>query len=303
MWSPKKLINLKTIPKSMIEVSLKPDKLTSLLVCYHILCAPTERNTNYNPDVFEKLNSSLTNQEKDDYLTFLSIVAPNDTDGFRTQLFFPKYITLDEFLNGNEARNVSKEIRASIKEFEKSFNSYWENIEEEFNIIKECRLKLAKEHITQIYELQERLTGETGIPRPSHLEIRIVEGLSPSSFGNKDHHPLHYTIEQKRNYLDEGAFLRTIIHESNIHNIARLSANFHKQIFGRWIYEVEEGFVKTMTAKIYTQLTGNPIDYGGSKGTLEESGEIFNANWDRLNGNFKPWYEDRLFEIKDKFNL
>jgi|GEM_PF-3764182 len=287
----------------MIEVSLKPDKPTSLLVCYHILCAPTERNTKHNPDVFEKLDSSLTNQEKDDYLTFLSIVAPNNTDRFRNHLFFPKYNTLDEFLNGTETRNIPKEIRESVKGFEKSFNSYWENVEKEINPLMEDRLKLVKKYITQIYELQEQLTGETEIPRPDFLEIRIVEGLSPSSFGNKDHHPLHYIIQQKRNYLDEGAFLRTIIHESNIHNIARLSANFHKQIFRRWIYEVEEGFVKTMTAKIYTQLTGNPTDYGGSKGTLEESGEIFNANWDRLNGNFKPWYEDRLFEIKDKFNL
>jgi hypothetical protein len=295
-----------TQEKHVPSVTIELDYLTSLLVSYHILCAPTEMNQKYNQEIFEELSSVISEEESEEYIEFLeSQNFPSEkTDRYRSWLFFPNYDELNGLLQNNQKHRFSKEIVDSIKQFEPNYKRYWNVVISKLAPTMEKKRKELKGHVSRIYNLAEQKTGET-IEKEKDIEIRVVHGLSPSSFVTT-RKGKRYRVIQSQNYMEDttenNEYLLNFVHELVPHVVAQKYKHLHEEIFGKWIYKIEEGFVKLMTRKICEELIGELITkrYGGG---LEASYNIFERNWNQLNGNFGEWYKKCLLEIKREFNL
>lgn len=282
----------------MIKVKISLDKLTSLLACYHILCASTGRNMKHNPEVFENLN--VSSKEKEDYRNWLlKIGIPLDkSDLLRTKLFFPESKTLDKYFDNSE-EVIPDELKRNMKSFEKRFIPYLKKIKEKIGMFVKSRSRESNKLINKIYNLAQEFSG-IEIERPKELEVRIVGGFSPSSRGTKVKDGKGYIVMQVCNFLSEGdSYLMTLIHESIAHKVAIAAREYYKELFGKFIYDIEEGFAKLFSRKIAENILGRAVNYHASKGIQEQSYKTFDKNWNLLDGkNFKSWYKNCLTEIK-----
>lgn len=286
----------------MVNIKLELDRLTSMLVSYHILCAPTSMNRQYNPDVFDNL--SVSPEERGHYLTFLLSkgVALNQTDSIRTSLFFPEARNLDDLfaLYGNEVPN---EIWNHLRAFEIRFNQYLEKVRARVDPLIQSRTKESEDVIDRIYDLAQEFTG-ISIERPSELEVRIVEGLSPSSRGGDVRDGRGYIVMQTSNFLNTAGvnYLLSLIHEAVAHQTVCGSRKHVRETFGEYIYDVEEGFAKLFSRKIAERILGREVNYAAEDGLQRTAYDTFNRNWSSLNGhNFTTWYKGCLTEIKVAF--
>lgn len=283
----------------MTKIKLELDKLTSLLVSYHILCAPTELNKEYNPDIFKNL--AVTPEERGLYLTNLLAkgVTLDRTDDVRFGLFLPEFHSLEDYLTSDK---IPEAIKDNLRAFEKRFDQYFGTVKQRVSPLIEKRKEEAESVIDKIYGAAEEITG-IKIKRPSELEIRVVEGIAPSSRGSEIKDGKMYIIEQTRNFLDnsDDSYLITLIHEAVAHQTAEQGRQYYKELFGGYVYNIEEGFAKLFTRKVAEKVLGRDINYFASEGIETISYNTFEKNWDKLNNNFNEWYKDCLTEIK--YNL
>ena len=161
----------------MTKIKLELDKLTSLLVSYHILCAPTELNKEYNPDIFKNL--AVTPEERGLYLTNLLSkgITLDKTDAARYGLFLPEFKDLESYLSSDK---IPEKIKDNLRAFENRFDPYFETVKQKVSPLLEKRQEESESVIDKIYKTSQELTG-VEIEKPSELEIRIVEGIAPSS--------------------------------------------------------------------------------------------------------------------------
>lgn len=269
----------------MTIINMELDELSSLLVSYHILCAPTELNKTYNPDVFQ--NFAVSSEQKERHSSFLKSknISSENTDYFRRKLVFPERHSLDElFLY----QNIPEGIKTDLRTFETEFKPYMEKVKKELGPAIANKTREGNDVIDKIYDISEQLTG-IKVEKPEKVNIRIVEGMAPSS----GFHPVNeniYIVMQKRNVLDttNHAFLTSLIHESVGHQTAQ-SADSSVQ------YTTEEVFVKLFTKKIAEQIVGAAVDYCTGRGIDKIKFDKFNENWSSLNStNFRSWYKNCL---------
>lgn len=283
----------------MVKIQLELDRLTSMLASYHILCAPTSINKQYNPAVFSNL--IVTPEERGHYLTYLLSkgVTLDRTDSVRTSFFFPESRTLDDFFE-TYGKEVPDEVKNNLKSFETRFDSYLEKVRANVGPLIQSRSRESQEMIGTIYNLAQEFTG-VSIERPEELEVRIVEGLAPSSRGSEVRNGRGYIVEQTRNFLSTGdSYLLTLIHEAVAHQTADDSRKYMQETFGGYVYDVEEGFAKLFSRKIAERILGREVNYGTEDGLQRLAYDTFNRNWGSLNGtNFGSWYDRCLTEIKN----
>ena len=284
----------------MVEIKIELDNLTSMLVSYHILCAPTEINKRYNQDIFNNLQ--VTSEERGYYLSYLLSkgIQLDKTDCIRTTLFYPEYKSLDDFF-ANPKKEIPEKIRKDILAFKTRFLPYLEKIREKINPLVELRIEESNKFIDKIYDLAQELSS-VNIERPKELEVRIVEGIAPSSMGTNIIDGKGYIIEQTRNFLSkENSYLLTLIHEAVAHQTANDSRKYLREKFGRHVYDIEEGFAKLFSKKIAEKILSWDAEYSTQEGIQTLAYNTFNKNWDSLKGNdFENWYQKCLTEIKDE---
>jgi len=276
----------------MVEVDLILDRFNSEINCYHILCSPTELSRRYNPRVYANL--SVTSQERDDYCVFL-FDGKLKPDQLRVNLATPAK-DLDSFCS-LVGLYVPPEISANFAEFQARFGGYFEGVKRQFEPLMQERLGKTKELIERIYQLSKVETG-VSVPIPERLEMRVVEGMSPSSYG-RTFNEVFYVFEQMRNYLDEVGFFSTLVHECVGHQTASCGRRFHQEFFGGYMYNFEEGFVKVLTRRIIESLFGK--SQGGPSGPDQELAfKVFEESWPDLKKlGFLEWYKRGLIRIRD----
>ncbi len=283
----------------MIKVKLELDKLTSMLVSHHILCIPTDMTRNCNQDVFDNL--TVTPEEKEKYLNYiLSRGIPLDkTDWFRLSLFSPADKNLDDFLK-DDKKEIPEELKKNIISFQQRFEQYFEKVKAKVDPLIQSRTQYSEEMIDKVYESAKELSG-VYIEKPKELEVRIVEGLSPSSMGVGGINGKKYIIEQAINFLSKGNwYLLSLIHEAVAHQTAKNSRKYLQEKFGGYVYDIEEGFAKLFTKKIAEKILNCEVIHPTRDGLENLSYDAFNKNWDSLNeNNFENWYQKCLTEIKD----
>lgn len=283
---------------NMININLKLDQLTSILMSYHILCAPTTFNRRYNPEIFNSL--SVSSEERGNYLTYWISqgVTLDKTDSIRTGLFFPESEFLDDLFE-QYGKEWPSEVKNDLRNFESRFNPYFEKVRVKVNPLIPSRKQEAQNFIDAIYDSAQEFTGVI-IERPRELEIRVVEGFAPSSMGTEIKNGKAYIVGQTRNFLSEGeGYLISLIHESVAHQTVDDSRKLLEKIFGKYIYDVEEGFAKLFTKKIGEKILNRELRYGASGGLQSIAYDTFNQNWNSLSGNnFSLWYEKCLEETE-----
>jgi hypothetical protein len=291
----------------MIKVNIKLDYLTSLLVSFHILHAPTELNRRYNPEIFQRFEKDVDKKVKKKYIGFVSDqfkelnikVFEEKTDEFKRYLFFPEYDSLEAFLNGEGKKITPKWLVKPLHKFDIKFKQYWEEAKQELEGLVQERLKIVNKHIDKIYSLSEKFSHEK-LYRPGEIEIRIVDGMSPSSFAAKKD-KINYILMQAKNFKDEKAFLGTLIHITAPHHMAGRYRNLQKEVLGVFIFSVQEGFAKLFVDRVRDNILtekSKPIKLFG----LERTYEVYEKNWNKLaNMSFGEWYKMCLVEIKEKF--
>jgi hypothetical protein len=284
----------------MVEIKIELDKVTSLLQSYHILCAPTDLNQHYNPDIFKNLK--VSEEEKKEYQKFLTSkgVKPGQTDSIRHALFFPECKNLDEMLS-TYGKELPENVKKNLKAFETKFNSYLDKVKEKVNPLIESRHKESKNIIDNVYESAKELTG-VSIEKPNELKVHIVEGLAPTSMGSDIKEGKAYIVQQTRNFMSpENSYLLTLIHESVAHQTVDAPRKEVRALFGQHAYDVEEGYAKLLTRKIGEKLLGRKLDYGAQEGLQGLAYNIFEKNWNSMNrNNFNSWYKKCLNEISNQ---
>lgn len=286
----------------MVGIKFKFDRLTSVLMSYHILCAPTDRNRKFNPNIFSGFEKSITQQERKNYLSYLSSkgVSLNKTDSFRKSLFSPKSLDLKDYYLSPKGENLPCQVQINLQAFESRFSSYLDGVEEKVKPLIEDRGRMFKELINKIYDLAQEFTGVV-IKRPEELEVRIVEGLAPSSMGDMIDGK-EYILLQSGNLLEPtgSSCLLSIIHEAVAHQTAYSSITAYTDIFREYyIYDIDEGFAKVFSKKIAERISGGFVNYKAWGGLEELAYNTFDRNWASLNkSNFNSWYKDCLIEIK-----
>jgi hypothetical protein len=277
----------------MVNVKLELDKLTSLLATYHILCAPTKRNMEYNPDVFSNLNVPF--EIAGDYVGYLLSrgVRLDETDSVRPQLFFPDVKDLAGYLDSH-GKDLPDNVKSNLREFELSFDRYFKVVKGKVEPLIEVREEESAEVIDSVYDAAVEMTG-VDIERPEVLEVRVVEGLAPHSIGSVVKDKKGYVVMQTRNFMNmEGdSYLLSLIHEAVAHQAVMDLRQCHNKVFGRFVYQIEEGFAKLFTRKIAEKVLGREVDYRSQIGTERTAYEVCERNWDRLKERgFSEWYKD-----------
>ncbi len=282
----------------MVKIILKLDKLTSLLVSYHILSAPSELSKKYNPEIFKNLK--ISPKEKRLYKKWLSTkISLEKSDSFKQYLFIPLAKNLNFCFSKLEIEN--KGLVKSIKDFQKPFFKYLKIVGTKINSSISARNKESQRIINKVYNYAFKFSG-VKIEIPKLIEVRIIEGISPMSVGTSVTNGVGYVAMQVSNLLSEGdSYLLSLIHETVAHKIARPSRDHFGKIFGRYIYDLEEGFAKLFSRKIAEEILNREVYYPAGKGVQEISYKIFEKNWKLLNGkNFDSWFGKCLSEIKIK---
>jgi hypothetical protein len=290
--------------KQVPSVNVELDYLTSLLVSYHILCAPTEMNQKYNSDIFEELGGVITEREKEVYFSFLQEegFSGSNSDMFRQKLFVPEYNTLDELFESNRLDMIPKKVKDRIRRFNPQFNAYWNQKLKDIEVVLEKRKKEFPRYIEKAYETSERLTGEK-LDR-ENIKVRVIEGTAPNSFtrtieGDK------YIAAQRRNIVREkdDYALIALIHEAIPHMIGERYRMLHEEIFGEWTYRIEEGFAKLFSRKVAEEILGRKARAVKPSNRIERmSYDIFSEEWNRLDGNFAEWYKINLYKINERLS-
>lgn len=285
----------------MVSIQIKFDELTSMLHSYHILCAPTSLNRQYNPDVFKRLDVSPG--ERGRYLSYWISqgVTLDKMDSVRSQLFYPEAKSIHDIFSDMPDCWASV-IRHNLSGFQQKFTEYFKNLSDKLIPLMHARQVETEKVIDTIYNIAQEYTG-VEIERPKDLEIRVVEGSAPSSQGTDVRNGKGYVMEQVRHFQNtsENSYLHTLIHETVAHQTADACRHFDKDVFGKYVYAVEEGFAKLFTNKIAEKVVGRPSDYISHGGLEEVAYTTFENNWDSLNGkNFESWYKHCLAQVRQK---
>ncbi|MGV8162555.1 MAG: hypothetical protein ACP5N2_04460 [Candidatus Nanoarchaeia archaeon] len=286
-----------------MNITIEPHDLLSLVISYHILCAPTEINTKRNQHLFKNLQ--VSQDEKETYTKLVLSQLPNvNTDDFK-----PKFISC--FNDAKDINDILKAFsddallplfRKNIEEFEAKFKVYFEPIKGKIKLISPQRTQETNENIDTIYDAAMNLTG-VEIERPKELYIKIVEGLRPSSLGSPAINGKGNIFTSPYN-LNKNWYWNILIHETIAHQTSICARLEHNELFGKYFYEADEGFAYAITQKVIesSSLGVNP-NYTNRQDPIIQSYNIFMKNWDKLNNNkhnnnFIEWYRDCLLEFK-----
>lgn len=280
-----------------IKVKLKFDYLNSLLICYHILNRPTKNIEKNNPSVFKNLKTTIL--QKISYRRYLhhqKVSSDWSISLYRTKLFSPELKTINQFA---EKRKLSQRITKALLKFEPKFKIYFDSLKKELTPIIKMRKRETEKYIDSIYKNAVKITG-VKIEIPKIIDIRVIEGMSPSSFGVSVGNT-RYIISQKNNIMNKNIniYLLSLIHESISHEIAKQFRSYIIELFGKHIYEVEEGFAKIFALKVFNLILNCESNYYITPGLETKSANIYLKNWHKLtNKNFAKWYYNCLKEIK-----
>lgn len=280
----------------MVEIEISPDRISSLIASYHILCAPSSRAMEYNPRLFNDLN--VSQEEKKIYLDYFASkgVPSEDLDKIRLKLLPPRLDTLKDFFDfaGNK---LPSNIANNLEKFESRFNPYFSGVMQSVEPFILVRKKQSEDLIYSIYGIAQKFSG-VAIPQPDNLDIRIVEGISPSSQGSQLVDGKQYIIHQVRNLMSEDFHMNTLVHETIGHHTVNPLRKKFASSFKDYCYSYEEGFVKLFTTKVMEGILNRPFPKVVPVGREELSYNSFSKNWDLLDGtNFESWYLKCLNEI------
>ncbi len=297
----------------MPEITIRSNFLTSALVTYHIMCAPTTSSREYNKHLYEKFESGITPEDRGYYLSFL-IKSGVNTDKFgnvRYDIFFPGHDCVESLFNqsGKKIRYhktsapILEKVVDSMLTFLGRFRPYWKEVEKEINDLIPRNMAVLEENFDRIFTIASEEIPSEEIRPPEKVEVWVVEGLSPSSFG-KDRADLHYVIEQLRTFRRPDAFLNTFVHETVPHRIAKKYGSLQEAVLGWKIYDIEEGFAKLMSDKITKKILPDAKIYPPEPMSWEGSYYLYEKNWPLLqNMPFSEWYKMCLEEIKEKITF
>jgi hypothetical protein len=288
----------------MAEISVVPDFLTSTLVTYHILNAPTKISRRYSAHLYRLFEDGINPMERSEYLSFLASngIDPGQFDEMRCRIFSPKMRDLADFSTGSPLP-MPDAVMGSIIAFQERFMPYWSEVERDMLDLAPGKLKLMKNNFDRIYDLAlDEIPGERA-RRPERVEVRLVEGMSPSSHGSHSG-DMFYIVEQAYNFRSNEISFNTFVHELIPHDIASKYRFVQEELFGRYDYELEEGFVKAMTNKIVGRILpsakGELVSRFGQQGSYH----LYLKNWPMLKRmQFPDWYRMCLKEIKERLTF
>lgn len=292
----------------MTKVTIKLDYVASLLVSYHILCCPTERDIKFNSGIFRNL--TVSPDERARYLALLQDqgIMQGDYEQVKENYRQINCSSLDEVIQ-KYCKDTPTNVVDDLRNFEPRFMQYMRSIEPSASTIAQAEAFVLG-IIDSIYSLSKEFTT-VDVKKPSELEIRLLEGISPNDSGGNVINGKTTHRYQLRNLIGFGqtdSFLNILIHECVGHKTVRSLRSFYDDIFGNWIYHVEEGYVKVLTTKISETIQGKPthhkpIGYDSGIGSNQSeviSFDVFNAMWqDPLRTqDFAAWYRKGLVEVK-----
>ncbi|MGV8168476.1 MAG: hypothetical protein ACP5N3_00300 [Candidatus Nanoarchaeia archaeon] len=297
----------------MTGVKLRLDETNSLAVTYHILCAPNVMSRKYNEDIYDNLK--VSEPEREQYVNFLASLGYRKQDWFNTR---PGTIVigangLEDYFSKFDARlsqrynsELPDEIKNSMRTFEQSYSEYFDKIKQAAEPIIKQRTEQLNETIDYVYLKAKKMTG-IKLLVPDMVDIIIVDGLAPSSFGGGINNGTGYVVTQSRHLKNYEDLLGSAVHELVGHQTASAGRQSIIDNFGRHIYFVEEGFVKLFSKKIVDQFLSTNTEGSSSRDLETEAYKIFEKNWKKLDGtNFSEWYFDcvqKIHKVQQKKNL
>lgn len=280
----------------MVGVNVALDYPSSAIISYHILCAPTSLTLKHNPELYDAFDDEITLDEKHEYLEMFGDLTRQNIHNMRTRFFSPDNAHRN-FMDVIEKLNYG-DSAASIIRFEDMFKDYWDKLALELNPLVPEREELYFLLADEIYDIAHDLTG-IEVKKPSDVGVRVVEGLSPTSFAQK-RGDTEYVVQQSRQFKSDTGHMSTFIHELVPHKLLGQFRNLHKNYFGDYKYEFEEGVVKSLTNVIGQRLyRDDTIDFSKPPRDKNEriAFDIAERKKEQLNGNVYIWYDECLSDI------
>lgn len=315
---------LKKPSKNLPEVTMRLDYVNSLLLTYHIICAPTEMSRKYNEHLYEAFESAIPEEDKKKYLEFLRsafCTTDMDKDKFKTYIFHPEYEDIKSYFFGKREKydyreDITEEMMKSWLAFEKHFKPYWRISEEWLNGYFAPNKKIVEKYRRMIFDIAVKLLPGTRILMPPKIEVRVVEGIAPRWFvwlGGG----VRYIIVDTYTFGNPIALLEAIIHETVAHlSVKKKIRTLQEKVLHEYVYSIEEGFAHLFTDKIIDELPlegknlkiwkearerkTQYMERSGFKGTYH----LYDEKWQLLKKmTFPEWYEMCLQEIKKKLTF
>jgi hypothetical protein len=294
----------------MTKITIKPDFLTSVLVTYHIMCAPTSLTRRFNGHLYERFENEISPEERGRYVSFLieNVCSVDQMYDMRNGIFFPDYRDCQSFLksgipNSGKTIPIPKAIGYSVLNFQERFRQYWEKAEEEIEGLIPKHLDTLEENHGRIYEIVSNEIPSEIISKPQNIEMRVVDGLSPSSYA-RERYGIYYIVEQLERFRENDAMLNTFVHELIPHRLAKPYRDLQKSVFGRYVYEFEEGFAKLLAHKVTKIILPCARSFLPHPMSLEGAFYLFEDRWPLLRQmSFFQWYEMCLKEIREKLTF
>jgi hypothetical protein len=277
------------------------DYLSSLLISYHHLCTGRDKELD---------GITITPEEGEYYIQFakdMNIIIPNHPFN-QHRLQFPQYDTLEALLAN--IPTIPEQLRVSIMVFQQRFKEYWERSTPELSDILSSRQKLLDKLFDKIYMNSVELLGHKN-KLSDKLMIYVVGGLATEANGTEHGYHCYIRIPD---LTTEKKFLRMVIHEYVGHEFSGVHEKFHKELFGKIIYKIDEGFAKFISNRILEKTLEMSFDYipfGTKFGVLgydvkiATSYGVFNGRKGELDQGkpFEQWYKECLTEIKNIISL
>ena len=282
----------------MIKVKFKLDYLNSLLVSYYILCLSSKDYLDCNLKLYSNFKiSKIQSIRYLDYIKSLGFVSNKEQSMYRLNLFSPELKTIKKYC---KVRKIPKAIENDLLSFEKQFKPYFLKLKNKLDPIIKLKKQNLSKLILTIYNSAINLTKKQ-IRVFKTIDIRVLEGISPSSFA-KDYNDIQFIIEQVRNLSISNKFFEmTLIHELICHQIVKEYRVYYNDLFGKHIYEMEEGFAKLFAKKVFEDVFKENVNmnYYFIPSSELSYYKIYDKNWDLLKTqDFKTWYLNCLKEIK-----
>lgn len=215
---------------------------------------------------------------------------------YRLNLFSPELKTIKTYC---KIKKVPKIIQTDFLLFEKQFKPYFVKLKPKLDSFIKFKNQNLSKLILTIYSSAIKLTKKQ-IRIFKTIDIRVLEGISPSSFAQELNNT-QFVIEQVRNVITEKGFEMTLVHELVCHQMVKEYRIYYKELFGKHIYEIEEGFAKFFAKRVFEDIFKEKVimkKYNIIPSELPYY-KIYEQNWHLLKDqDFKTWYLNCLKEIK-----
>jgi hypothetical protein len=256
----------------------------------------------YNQDLFERFN--IPDSEAEDYSNYVAVEMANKDpikEDCRFYLVYEarKASNLEIFLSNHPLPDT---IKNSLRHFAPKFSEFLADFEAPRTKLLRMYGKLLSKAINGIFTTAFEITG-TFIPIPDEILVQVIKGIEPSSLGGGSTRKKRIISMQSRHLDDPAHFLTAFIHECVCHRSVIHLRKLFQEIFNEpFIYPIEEGFVKTLSKKIYERITGYE-SLESHFDSVEINYPEFRDGWENLNPReFAEWYKDCLTAIKERMD-